>query len=447
MNNIISTTVSYQTDPEAAPTFATIDGWTPTYLTNQNSDDFDFVVNINPRLFNGTLSYPNYLYIPETDKQGNTTYYLQLNLTQDLINNGYTGFANGVRLALENDAVFQNNITNQEINYTIENNIMEEEEDFDIEGVINDDEITPTPSNSKAIVLKNKAGQNVNKPIYSGTIVNKLPLIENYFAATTITQNGESVFTINVLNPNDPMYTLPQYQNTKWLGIQGLELAINVNVPTQTNNYTQPTITQNGTYTIPNGYTGLNSVTVNVQNPNILTRYIQIEYENENGNYVYSGDISLTSDPYGYLVDNYGTDIPPTFNWFLIVGLLNDKSSWAFSILHNYSGPISGTKGFFIKASNWGTCYVYPLSISSRDITGFGNLNEDNVNWGKSGFHIKLLDNSRNELCHPFMTYQPFFWATGDPIWDTYSVTSATASWNTFGEKLVQINGFGHNGY
>lgn len=38
-----------------------------------------------------------------------------------------------------------------------------------------------------------------------------------------------------------------------------------VNVPQQTiNNYSQPTITTNGTYTIPSGYTGFNNFTVNV---------------------------------------------------------------------------------------------------------------------------------------------------------------------------------------
>lgn len=40
----------------------------------------------------------------------------------------------------------------------------------------------------------------------------------------------------------------------------------NVNVPQSlVNNYTQPTITTNGTYTIPNGYTGFNDISVNVQ--------------------------------------------------------------------------------------------------------------------------------------------------------------------------------------
>lgn len=44
----------------------------------------------------------------------------------------------------------------------------------------------------------------------------------------------------------------------------------NVNVPqTLVNNYTQPTITTNGTYTIPNGYTGFNNFTVNVPTPKI----------------------------------------------------------------------------------------------------------------------------------------------------------------------------------
>lgn len=45
-----------------------------------------------------------------------------------------------------------------------------------------------------------------------------------------------------------------------------------VQVPTQTiNNYTYPTITQNDTYDIPSGYTGLNGITVNVPTVNNYT--------------------------------------------------------------------------------------------------------------------------------------------------------------------------------
>lgn len=62
---------------------------------------------------------------------------------------------------------------------------------------------------------------------------------------------------------------IPQYMNdqnaTNW--------DLNINIPqTLVNNYTQPTITTNGTYTIPSGYTGFNNFNVSVPNSNIILK-------------------------------------------------------------------------------------------------------------------------------------------------------------------------------
>ena len=101
-------------------------------------------------------------------------------------------------------------------------------------------------------------------------------------------------------------------------GFEGLEdITINVNVPqTLVNNYTQPTITTNGTYTIPSGYTGFNNFSVNVPTPPIkISRYFKIVDENTS---TYSSYFQLTKYSqttthnlyrgYGYVFITEGVD-------------------------------------------------------------------------------------------------------------------------------------------
>jgi hypothetical protein len=74
----------------------------------------------------------------------------------------------------------------------------------------------------------------------------------------------------------------------------------NVNVPQTTiNNYTQPTITTNGTYTIPNGYTGFNNFTVSVTDYVFPT--VTFNTISTNGTYTLS---QLTSDQSEYFSKN-----------------------------------------------------------------------------------------------------------------------------------------------
>lgn len=136
--------------------------------------------------------------------------------------------------------------------------IYDDEADSDMD--IEETEDQPlTQLNQKKTLLKlrdgNSNSSNANDTSFRNigdfTIDVNIPIYENYTQSNplTITQNGSGVISIP--------------QNYEGLG----EINYEINVPqTTVNNYTQPTITTNGTYTIPNGYTGFNDFTVNVTN-------------------------------------------------------------------------------------------------------------------------------------------------------------------------------------
>ena len=114
---------------------------------------------------------------------------------------------------------------------------------------------------------------------------------------------------------------------------QGLSLGtFTVNVPqTLVNNYTQSTITTNGTYTIPNGYTGFNDFIVNVPTTTI---YNYNPYPSDNRKEITvngSGSITFNSSNYTGL-DNvyYNVNVSPSF--FVNNNNLTDSNTLTYNL-------------------------------------------------------------------------------------------------------------------
>jgi hypothetical protein len=136
--------------------------------------------------------------------------------------------------------------------------VYDDEADSDMDFEETDDQPLPQPVQQQRTLLKlrdSNSNSNSNDTSYRNigdfTIDVNIPIYDGYDQSNplTINQNGSGVISIP--------------QNYEGLG----EINYEINVPqTAVNNYTQSTITTNGTYTIPNGYTGFNDFTVNVNN-------------------------------------------------------------------------------------------------------------------------------------------------------------------------------------
>ena len=154
--------------------------------------------------------------------------------------------------------------------------------DMDIEET--DDQPLQQQQQRKLTLLEKGKTRDINDTSYRNIgefeIDVNIPIYDGYDQSNpyTITQNGSGVISIP--------------QNYEGLG----EINYTVNVPqTLVNNYTQPTITSNGTYTIPNGYTGFNDFIVNVEQQRKGIKYLNFNIGNSTTVYTFTKVTTATN--------------------------------------------------------------------------------------------------------------------------------------------------------
>ena len=154
---------------------------------------------------------------------------LVLELTQEDINNGYTGFANNVVIPLNNEFESPNLIRYNEIEEDEDDpNTLIETVNFYVDGVYNDtSDVVPNDNMRKRAVDEmeiDKRDVSSVLPIYKGQIVNELALLKEY----NIIDNGDNTsFSINDYNNS-----IENVDGRKYLGVRN----INVTPALATNN-------------------------------------------------------------------------------------------------------------------------------------------------------------------------------------------------------------------
>lgn len=207
-----------------------------------------------------------------------------------------------------------------------------------------------------------------------------IPIYDGYDQSNpySITQNGSGVISIP--------------QNYEGLG----EINYAVNVPqTLVNNYTQPTITTNGTYTIPSGYTGFNNFTVNVQPTkkqiSISDFYISIP----NPTTWYNGAIPVTPTT-GFnkiqftKLSSTGTDNWIKFNFYIILGY--DSNNKLFLMFYQPYADHSNVNWFR-------NCYYYNTH-SGGPLFNWIMIKYNNKNYiiGNARDHVNVQSDSRDNI-------------------------------------------------
>ena len=229
----------------------------------------------------------------------------------------------------------------------------EADSDMDIEET-NDQ---PLQQQQRTLLKLRDANSNNNndtsyRNIGTFTINVDIPIYDGYDQSNpySITQNGSGVISIP--------------QNYEGLG----EINYNVNVPQTLVNNTDVNssneIIQNGTFSIPTGYTGFNGFTVNVPT---YTKPIAVYYRGAN----YQGT---------------------SFTSYHNISNLNRSTNWSF-----YAGDLS----FFLSLNNSGTIQMTKEQSTQSTTFGYyvlwGNLSTGNL--GITCRKIYFYDSNKNYIC------------------------------------------------
>lgn len=216
---------------------------------------------------------------------------LVLELTQDDINNGYTGFANNVVIPLNNDFESPNLIRNNEI-VEDENdpNTLIETVSFYTDGVYNDtSDVVPNENLRKRgfdDMEIDKRDVSSVLPIYKGQIVNELAVLKE---KNILLSSDEQSFNINNYNSS-----IENVYGKNFIGVRNVNITPNLATNDQGN--TKYTITDNGVFDVPNGYCGFGKIEVAVPNAEDTSQNVISVQSSKTVSANQNGVITITPD-------------------------------------------------------------------------------------------------------------------------------------------------------